>query len=127
GALIRQLCFREMGRMFTYQLSLREKHRLVTTGPYFVVRHPSYIGMLMVMVGTTLCVLAAPGTWWTEAGMMGTHSGKVMVGVWVSLWLVVLSLVSRAGKEDVMLRGEFRAEWEEYVDRVPYRMVPGLI
>ncbi|KAI0050883.1 hypothetical protein FA95DRAFT_1555140, partial [Auriscalpium vulgare] len=66
GSMIRKLCFREMGRLFTYQLCLRDKHKLITTNPYSIVRHPSYSGLVFVMVGPLLCVVA-PSTWWTEA------------------------------------------------------------
>lgn len=42
GGAIRIACYRELGRLFTYELTIREKHRLVTSGPYSIVRHPSY-------------------------------------------------------------------------------------
>ncbi|KAG2123421.1 hypothetical protein DEU56DRAFT_745450, partial [Suillus clintonianus] len=29
--------------LFTFKLSVRTNHRLVTTGPYAIVRHPSYM------------------------------------------------------------------------------------
>ncbi|OBZ67534.1 hypothetical protein A0H81_12475 [Grifola frondosa] len=55
GGFIRIQCYRTLGRFFTYELTLRNNHRLVTSGPYAVVRHPSYIG-LIVGSGCGLCL-----------------------------------------------------------------------
>ncbi|KAF9238462.1 hypothetical protein BU15DRAFT_62440 [Melanogaster broomeanus] len=40
GGLLRIHCYRVLGRMFTFELSIRKDHKLVTSGPYSVVRHP---------------------------------------------------------------------------------------
>lgn len=40
--LLRWSCYRYLGKMFTYEVPVQEKHYLVTSGPYSVVRHPSY-------------------------------------------------------------------------------------
>ncbi|KAI0039168.1 hypothetical protein FA95DRAFT_1504545, partial [Auriscalpium vulgare] len=126
GSIIRKLCFREMGRLFTYQLSLRDKHKLITTGPYSIVRHPSYSGLVFVMVGPLLCVMA-PGTWWTEAAIIRTAGGRILAGIWVFINMFVSLVIVRAWKEDIMLQKEFGSEWEEYAKRVPYRLFPGLV
>ncbi|KAI0050882.1 hypothetical protein FA95DRAFT_1570298 [Auriscalpium vulgare] len=126
GSIIRQLCFREMGRLFTYQLSLRDKHKLITTGPYSIVRHPSYSGLIFIMLGPLLCVVA-PGTWWTEAALIETPGGRALGGLWVLMNGFVSLVIIRAWKEDLMLKKEFGAEWEEYAKRVPYRLFPGVV
>ena len=55
GAVIRYWCrFREMGRHFTFHITLLENHKLVTTGPYSIVRHPSYAGTILMAVGQVL-------------------------------------------------------------------------
>ena len=43
-----------MGRMFTFEMSIRRDHKLVTSGPYGVVRHPGYTGILLVVSGMLL-------------------------------------------------------------------------
>ncbi|KAF8961634.1 hypothetical protein BDZ97DRAFT_1733622, partial [Flammula alnicola] len=67
GAALRYLCYREMGRHFTYSIILVENHKLVTTGPYSVVRHPSYTGATCVYIGVFLWHFA-PGSWLRESG-----------------------------------------------------------
>ena len=38
GAALRIRCYRELGKMFTFQLKIRHNHRLVTSGPYSIIR-----------------------------------------------------------------------------------------
>ena len=43
-----------MGRLFTVERSIRKDHLRVTSGPYAIVRHPSYTGLLIVYIGMIL-------------------------------------------------------------------------
>ena len=52
GGYIRYSCFQALGRLFTFEMSIRDKHELITNGPYSVVRHPSYTGALLTLIGT---------------------------------------------------------------------------
>jgi len=54
GGLIRLECYRRLGRMFTFEMSIRKEHILVTSGPYGVVRHPGYTGALLAIGGMLL-------------------------------------------------------------------------
>lgn len=36
-----------LGRFFTVDVSIADDHRLITSGPYYFVRHPSYTGMMI--------------------------------------------------------------------------------
>jgi len=40
--------------MFTFEMSIRKEHILVTSGPYGVVRHPGYTGALLAIGGMLL-------------------------------------------------------------------------
>lgn len=44
---------RHLGRNWGMPMSLKEGHELVITGPYRVVRHPIYTGILTAMLGST--------------------------------------------------------------------------
>jgi protein-S-isoprenylcysteine O-methyltransferase Ste14 len=44
----------QLGRNWGMPMSLREGHELVTTGPYALVRHPIYTGILLAVAGTIL-------------------------------------------------------------------------
>jgi protein-S-isoprenylcysteine O-methyltransferase Ste14 len=51
GGYIRYSCYRELGRLFTFEMSIRKDHKLVTSGPYSIVRHPGYTGAVLTVVG----------------------------------------------------------------------------
>jgi protein-S-isoprenylcysteine O-methyltransferase Ste14 len=80
-------------------------HRVVDSGPYSIVRHPGYAGMLI-----------------------GMPCAGLALGSFISLALgVVLALmiVRRAGFEDAFLRQNLEG-YMAYSARVHYRLVPGL-
>ena len=40
GSLIRLASYRALGNLFTFELSIRKDHKLITSGPYSMVRYP---------------------------------------------------------------------------------------
>ena len=125
GAL-RLACYKSLGSLFTFELTLRSDHRLVTGGPYAFVRHPSYSGVVLGVLGTLL-VHFGPGSWWAEAGWLGTPAGQVYAICWCAMEAYVLSsIMARAPTEDALLKKQFGAEWDEWAARVPYRVIPGV-
>jgi protein-S-isoprenylcysteine O-methyltransferase Ste14 len=54
GILLRQWCFRTLGRYFTFTVMTSPDQRVVTTGPYRVLRHPSYAAILLILTGIGL-------------------------------------------------------------------------
>ena len=51
GGYIRYSCYRTLGKLFTFEMSIRDEHRLITHGPYRVVRHPAYTGVILTIIG----------------------------------------------------------------------------
>ena len=94
--------FRTLGRMFGVSSSttaeLYEDHRLVDGGPYAIVRHPMYLGVLLAALGALLIFR----TW-------------AMV-IFAPMALVV---IVRAKREENLLAAEFGEQWQSYKDRVP--------
>lgn len=126
GSLVRLWCYRTLGKMFTYQLSLRKDHKLVTTGPYAIVRHPSYMGYILVNLGI-FCWCVGRGSWVRESGMLNTVAGKFAAGGAFAFMLFTLNSVrTRLSREDELLRQEFKTEWLEWQRRAPYMLVPGI-
>ena len=124
GTLLRVTCYRTLGRFFTFELTLKEKHALVTCGPYAVVRHPAYSGSLLALAG---CVLThmGPGSWWAETRMWAAPAGAVAGIAFLCNGLyMLLFLIARTIKEDAVLRAEFKEQWEAWAERSPYRIVP---
>ncbi|EIW83280.1 hypothetical protein CONPUDRAFT_164250 [Coniophora puteana RWD-64-598 SS2] len=126
GSQLRLLCFRVLGRHFTFELSVRKDHSLITLGPYSVVRHPSYAGWLIAM-GGIMAAYFSPGSWLRTSGWLDTTTGRVLLGLWTVMagYGTVSSLV-RPVIEDRFLREHFREEWDRYAQRVKWRLVPGI-
>lgn len=55
-----------LGKFFTTNVAVANDHKVVDTGPYSVLRHPSYTGTLMVFFGLALCL----GNWLSLAVIM---------------------------------------------------------
>jgi protein-S-isoprenylcysteine O-methyltransferase Ste14 len=82
-----------------------EGQKVITTGPYALVRHPMYVGVVIMALGIPLAL----GSWW----------GLILV--LASLALLVLRILD----EERMLRDQLEG-YEAYARDVRYRLVPGL-
>jgi protein-S-isoprenylcysteine O-methyltransferase Ste14 len=54
GVALRAWSIATLGRFFQYHIEVQAEHRVVTTGPYRYVRHPSYSGLALVLAGIAL-------------------------------------------------------------------------
>ena len=78
---------------------------VVMAGPYKYVRHPMYIGIILLFLSIPLAL----GSWWA-----------LIPGVGIGILFVI-----RTAKEDQMLRSELSG-YADYSNRVRYRLVPGI-
>ena len=126
GTTARAATYHELGRHFTYDLMLRKDHKLVTTGPYSIVRHPSYIASITAWTGISIC-LFGEGSWLSETGMLSKTVWGVVSFIWFAnaLWYAC-NFVRRTYLEDDIIREEFKGQWEEWEKQVPYKLVPGV-
>jgi len=89
----------------TIDIQHERGHRVITTGPYKVVRHPFY-----------------------AAGMISFASVSLTLGSWLGLLPaagLTLLLVARIHVEEKVLRKGLQG-YEEYVQTVRYRLIPGV-
>jgi protein-S-isoprenylcysteine O-methyltransferase Ste14 len=94
-----------LGRRFSGLVAIQPGHALVTSGVYGVIRHPSYLGLLVNALG------------WALAFRSG-------VGVLLTA-LLVPPLLVRIRAEERLLRDQFGGEYEAYCRRT-WRLIPGL-
>jgi protein-S-isoprenylcysteine O-methyltransferase Ste14 len=59
GSLLRRHCFRVLGRFFTGAVTIQAGHRVIESGAYRWVRHPSYSAALLIVLGVALSL----GNW----------------------------------------------------------------
>lgn len=94
-----------LGRRFSGLVAIQEGHELVTDGLYRVIRHPSYLGLLLGQFGWDLIFRSA-------------------IGVLVSL-LLLPPLVARMNSEEALLESEFGERYSDYRRRT-WRLLPFL-
>jgi protein-S-isoprenylcysteine O-methyltransferase Ste14 len=121
---LRLLAFRELGSNFTFRLAKPTK--LITTGIYKYIQHPSYTGNIIV-ISTNLLLLARldgiSGCWLPESIARSQALRYVELGVLVLAVVWVVSV--RVKDEEDMLRQTFGKEWEDYHARTK-RFIPGV-
>jgi protein-S-isoprenylcysteine O-methyltransferase Ste14 len=86
-----------LGKEWSPHLQMREKHRLVTTGPYARIRHPVYLALVGFLTGIAL-----------------------VTANWFFIALLVVSiivLVLRIPKEEQMMVEDFGEEYKAYMQR----------
>jgi protein-S-isoprenylcysteine O-methyltransferase Ste14 len=54
GLILRWWAIITLGRFFTVDVTIEKDHELVERGPFCIVRHPSYTGVLLAFVGLGL-------------------------------------------------------------------------
>jgi protein-S-isoprenylcysteine O-methyltransferase Ste14 len=125
SAALRVWCYRTLGRLFTFEVTIKREHTLITSGPYAYVRHPSYTGVVLMLVGVATTCFAS-GSYTYECQIMLTP-----VRWLIRLWFVIatfatVSLWRRGRIEDDSLRQVFGETWNRYSQAVPCMFVPGL-
>jgi protein-S-isoprenylcysteine O-methyltransferase len=56
GFWLRIYSVRYLGKFFTVTVQISDDHQLIDSGPYKCVRHPSYSGALLEVLGIALCI-----------------------------------------------------------------------
>ena len=91
---------RTLGRQWKVVAGLVEGHQLVTSGPYAMVRHPIYTGMLGLLLATGLAL-------------------SVWYAVPVAIFLGWCGTLIRINSEEKLLREAFGERYAVYAKRVP--------
>ncbi|HEX6463655.1 MAG TPA: isoprenylcysteine carboxylmethyltransferase family protein [Vicinamibacterales bacterium] len=89
-----------LGRLWSSNVGRKADHRIVDTGPYGVVRHPIYTGIMLAAAATAAL--------------------RATVGAWIGMALVILGSYIKARLEERFLREQLGAEqYDGYAARVP--------
>jgi protein-S-isoprenylcysteine O-methyltransferase Ste14 len=106
GLLWRGYAILYLGRFFTVNVALAADHRLIDTGPYRYLRHPSYTGTLLEFLGFGIIF----GNWLSLALLL------------VPTWLV---FNRRMAIEERALTDALGEDYRNYMTRTR-RLIPGL-
>jgi protein-S-isoprenylcysteine O-methyltransferase Ste14 len=105
GSALRAGAMASLGARHSLDVALVEGHRLLTSGLYSRIRHPSYAGWLLMVLGFSLVFRSAPG----------------LVVVLLTLYV----LARRIEAEESFLREHFGEAWRRYA-ATTRRLVPGV-
>ena len=126
GTWIRLLTYRHLGRFFRFEASIQKDHELIVSGPYSVVRHPSYTSLILIFGGLFPWHLSK-GSWLMESGLWNTMLGRLLFMIYFSLLiLIIFFTLARMSKEDIALRNQFGKKWDDWAKRVPYSIFPNI-
>jgi protein-S-isoprenylcysteine O-methyltransferase Ste14 len=104
GMIIRWASIKQLKNAFTVDVAINRLHELKTDGLYRIIRHPSYLGLLLIMTGLSL-------------GMASLLSCLVVI---IPFSLVLLF---RMRIEENTLLGEFGEEYKSYM-RSTKKIIP---
>lgn len=92
-----------LGRNWSRSVTIKEDHELITSGPYAVVRHPIYTGILTGFLGTAIAISQVRGP-------------IVLVLIFLVFWM-------KLRMEEQWMRSQFGETYAMYADRT-FALVP---
>jgi protein-S-isoprenylcysteine O-methyltransferase Ste14 len=106
GLGLRYRAAKALGEYYTRTLQIKAEHRVVEQGPYRMIRHPGYLGVILLFIGA------------------GAATGN-----WVAIIVIPLSLFSaytyRIYAEEKMLQIALGESYRDYMRRT-WRLIPYL-
>jgi protein-S-isoprenylcysteine O-methyltransferase Ste14 len=106
GILTRLAAKRALGRFFVGAIVIQDEHRVVTEGPYAVVRHPGYAGSIVALIGL---------------GLATANTLSILIFTAVSLLVFVRTIKF----EEAALTAALGQDYVDY-SRDRARLVPGV-
>lgn len=106
GLALRVWAVHELGRFFRFTVVVQADHRVIDTGPYRRIRHPSYTGLLLAELGLGIAL----GTW---------------LSIPACLVPPLLAFVLRIRSEERVLARELGEPYRSYMQRTR-RLIPGV-
>lgn len=74
GISLRLWSFQTLGRYFTLTIQTSSDQPVIANGPYQLIRHPSYAGLLLVIVAVGLFI----GNWWSLVCLSVAMAGALV-------------------------------------------------
>ena len=106
GLVLRWWAIITLGRFFTVDVTIQKDHELVEHGPFRLVRHPSYTGLLLAFVGFALSM----------------RNWGALVVILVPIFV---AFIRRMNVEEEALSQALGSRYTEYMARTK-RLVPGV-
>lgn len=104
GMILRWVSVIYLGRFFTVNVAIADGHQVIDTGPYRLLRHPSYTGLLLMFLGT------------------GIASGNLLT-LLIFVLLPAAALLHRIAIEEAVLSGALGSRYVDYMSKTK-RLIP---
>ena len=85
--------------------TVKENHELICRGPYKIVRHPIYTGLVLAYLGTSMAL------WPTASGAL------LLAALIAALWI-------KSQQEEKLMEGQFPEAYAAYRQRVRSGIIP---
>jgi protein-S-isoprenylcysteine O-methyltransferase Ste14 len=106
GIIIRWIAILQLGKSFTVDVAITETAKLKTDGIYERVRHPSYLGLLLIVTGFS--------------AMMNSIMSFIILVI-----PVFLAVIYRIKVEEELLLSEFGSRYNDYKNSTK-KLFPGI-
>lgn len=104
GILLRWWAIHCLGKFFTVNVALHTGHKVINTGPYMLLRHPSYTGLLMEILAVALAY-------------------QNLISLTIIMIPTTLVLLRRIRHEERVLKRALGNDYREYLKHT-YTLVP---
>jgi protein-S-isoprenylcysteine O-methyltransferase Ste14 len=88
-----------LGRNWSGEVTVKEGHELIRSGPYAYVRHPIYTGLITAVLGTAIA----------------SSTVRAAIGVLI----IATSFAVKLRREEAFMRETFPGEYQRYAAQVP--------
>jgi protein-S-isoprenylcysteine O-methyltransferase Ste14 len=86
-------------------IEVEQGQKVISSGPYAMVRHPMYLGLLLLYIFSPLAL----GSYWAM----------------IPAILIIPIIVARIRNEESVLARDLRG-YQEYMQKIRYRLIPGI-
>ena len=94
GFFLMRAAEKSLDKQFSIEVTLQKDHKLITNGPYRIIRHPRYSGIIVFFLGIALVFYSLMA--------ISLLTGLSIILIW------------RVSIEDDLMKQEFGQEWHEY-------------
>lgn len=105
GIVLHGSCRYYLGKFYIFSFSIIKNQKVISAGPYGVIRHPGYLSNFFVVLGAVVFL----NFWWYSIIM-----------------ILPLMLIGAIKKEEKMMQKFFKGEWNQYCKRVKFKLIPYL-
>ncbi len=104
GIIIRIWAIKVLGNYFTSVVQVQEAQKIIQTGPYRLIRHPSYLGAYLAIIGTSFLL-------------------HTQIGMLLSAAIMLVAYMYRIKLEEQTLVKEFGTVYRQYQEKT-CRLIP---